>query len=74
MSCQKPPQNTAGNIPNTDKFDIRIDRESLLECSAFFPALHIITSVYIICKRNLLMVATRYDANFMNPASITCWE
>jgi hypothetical protein len=47
------------NLPNANKFNIHVDRERLLECSALFPSFFIVTTVHVVCKRNLLVVAGR---------------
>ena len=55
------------HIPDTDKFDIHVDRVCSLECMTFNPALLVITAVHVVCERNLLMIIGRDDANFSNP-------
>jgi hypothetical protein len=71
MSFRRYNQSTAGNIPNTHKFDIHRERESLFECIALCPAFLIVTAVHMVRKRNLLMVVTRYEANFIDPTSLS---
>ena len=57
------------NWPNSQKFDIDVDREGFLEHVGLFPSYLIRSGVHFIGEWNLLVIARREKANFVNHAS-----
>ena len=53
------------DIPNANEVDIDVHRECLLECGALLPSGLISLEEHLVCKRYLLMIACRKEANLM---------
>lgn len=55
------------NLPNTNKFNIDINRERFLEGCTLVPSTIIIRGVHFVCERDLLMIASREQTDFVEP-------
>lgn len=53
-------------VPDSDKLNIYVHRERLLECDTLLPSYLIRSSVHVVRERNLLMVACREETNLVN--------
>lgn len=57
-------------IPDTEKLDVHVDRERLLERSALLPAQLVGLGEHLVRERHLLAVARGEESDLMKSASV----
>lgn len=60
----------ASDLPNTHKFNIDVNRKGFLEGCTLLPPKVIVLGVHLVRKRDLLIVAPRYQTDFVEPEEI----
>jgi hypothetical protein len=55
------------NLPNSYKFNIDVNGKRFFKACALTPSKVIVLGVHLVCKRDLLMIASRQQTNFVDP-------
>ena len=55
------------HVPNTDKLDININAERLLELVRLLPSCFVFTCIHLVCEGDLLVIARREETDFVDP-------